>query len=46
MKVKVEDPTSWDAEWSESEGWKGPKLLKMAGLFNCWTSLEVKRSQS
>ncbi|XP_034231873.1 abasic site processing protein HMCES isoform X2 [Thrips palmi] len=41
-EVKVEDPGSWDGEWSETEGWKGPKLLKMAGLFSCWTSSEGK----
>lgn len=44
--VKIEDITAWDAEWSETEGWKGPNLLKMAGLFNCWTSPEGKQIYS
>lgn len=41
-EVCIEDPKSWKAEWNEIEGWKGPKLLKMAGLFSCWTSPEGK----
>lgn len=40
--VQIEDPTCWNAEWSETEGWSGPKLLKMAGLFSCWNSPEGK----
>ncbi|CAG2063818.1 unnamed protein product [Timema podura] len=36
--VRVEDPNTWSDEWSEEEGWKGPKLLAMAGLFDIWKS--------
>lgn len=43
-QVKIWDRSSWDNEdvWSEEEGWKGPQLLKMAGLFSRWTSSEVR----
>lgn len=41
FKIKIEDRACWNAEWNETEGWKGPKLLKLAGLFNCWVSPEV-----
>ena len=27
--------------WSEHKGWRGPHLLKMAGLFNTWLSPKV-----
>jgi hypothetical protein len=37
----VEDPDTWSNDWSENDGWKGPKLLHMAGLFDVWTSEEV-----
>nr|CAD7266418.1 unnamed protein product [Timema shepardi] len=36
--VRVEDHNTWSDEWSEEEGWKGPKLLAMAGLFDIWKS--------
>nr|CAD7460071.1 unnamed protein product [Timema tahoe] len=36
--VRVEEPNTWSDEWSEEEGWKGPKLLAMAGLFDIWKS--------
>jgi hypothetical protein len=40
--VKVSDESSWNnADWSEEEGWKGPKILKMAGLYDVWTSAKV-----
>ncbi|XP_069698023.1 abasic site processing protein HMCES [Periplaneta americana] len=38
--VRVEDPSTWSCDWSEDNGWKGPKLLHMAGLFDVWTSPE------
>lgn len=43
-QVKIWDRSSWDKEdvWSEDDGWKGPQLLKMAGLFSRWTSSEVR----
>ncbi|XP_039286894.1 abasic site processing protein HMCES-like [Nilaparvata lugens] len=37
--VRVEDAKCWEAaEFDRSRGWKGPKVLKMAGLFDVWTS--------
>ncbi|KAK3887427.1 hypothetical protein Pcinc_008472 [Petrolisthes cinctipes] len=46
--IKIWDRSSWDTEgvWSEEEGWKGPQLLKMAGLFSRWTSSEGKEVMS
>ena len=41
MQVRVEDPTTWSCDSCEDGGWKGPKLLYMAGLFDEWTSSEV-----
>lgn len=32
--IKVEDKSSWSDDWSEETGWKGLKLLKLAGIFN------------
>ena len=39
-EVKVWDRSSWNSDnlWSEEEGWRGPQMLKMAGLFSKWTS--------
>jgi hypothetical protein len=40
--VKISDSTEWEnAEWSETEGWKGPKLLHIAGLYDVWKSKNV-----
>ncbi|RZF49219.1 hypothetical protein LSTR_LSTR010949 [Laodelphax striatellus] len=37
--IRVEDARCWEsAEFDRSRGWKGPKVLKMAGLFDVWTS--------
>jgi hypothetical protein len=41
IQVCVEDPATWSCDWSENDGWKGPKLVHMAGLFDVWTSAEV-----
>ncbi|PNF39146.1 hypothetical protein B7P43_G01328 [Cryptotermes secundus] len=38
--VCIEDPATWSCDWSEVGGWRGPKLLYMAGLFDVWTSSE------
>ncbi|KAG8239149.1 hypothetical protein J437_LFUL018768 [Ladona fulva] len=40
--VKIEDESTWENSWSEEKGWHGPKLLKIAGLFNTWKSAEGK----
>ena len=37
----MEESSSWKTDWDEVSGWKGPKLLHMAGLYNIWTSKEV-----
>lgn len=39
--VKADDLTTWKDEWSEEGGWKGFKLLKMAGIFNKFKTAEV-----
>jgi len=41
MQVRVEDPATWSCDWNEDNGWNGPKLMYMAGLFDEWTSSEV-----
>lgn len=38
--VRVEDPATWSYDCCEDGGWKGPKLLYMAGLFDEWRSSE------
>ncbi|PSN35558.1 Embryonic stem cell-specific 5-hydroxymethylcytosine-binding protein [Blattella germanica] len=38
--VHVEDPTTWTNDWDDNTGWRGPKLLCMAGIFDIWTSPE------
>ncbi|KDR12790.1 hypothetical protein L798_13367 [Zootermopsis nevadensis] len=38
--VRVEDPATWSCDRSEKSGWKGPKLVHMAGLYDEWTSAE------
>lgn len=39
---------TWDKPgvWSEEEGWKGPQLLKIAGLFSYWKSSEGEEVMS
>ncbi|XP_076623562.1 abasic site processing protein HMCES-like [Colletes latitarsis] len=39
--VRADDPTTWKDEWSE-DGWKGFKVLKMAGIFNKYKTAEGK----
>lgn len=38
--VSIHDRNSWDVPdvWDDEEGWKGPQMLKMAGLFSRWVS--------
>jgi len=40
--VSIHERDSWDKPdvWDEEEGWKGPQMLKMAGLFSRWVSTE------
>ncbi|XP_053632971.1 abasic site processing protein HMCES isoform X2 [Cherax quadricarinatus] len=40
--IEIWNRESWDKPnvWNEEEGWKGPQLLKMAGLFSYWVSTE------
>lgn len=46
--VDIWNRKTWDTEnvWSEEEGWKGPQLLKLAGLFSRWTSTEGEEVMS
>ena len=38
----VADEGAWNrATWSEEDGWTGPKILMMAGLYDVWNSPEV-----
>lgn len=39
--VRADDSSTWKDEWSEETGWKGFKLLKMAGIFNTFKTGEV-----
>ncbi|MPC43788.1 Embryonic stem cell-specific 5-hydroxymethylcytosine-binding protein [Portunus trituberculatus] len=47
-QIKIWDRDTWDKPdvWSEEEGWKGPQLLKMAGLFSYWKSSEGEEVMS
>jgi hypothetical protein len=43
--LRVHDLALWeDGEWSEKEGWKGPKILMMAGLYDVWNSPQVSHT--
>ncbi|XP_064102180.1 abasic site processing protein HMCES-like [Macrobrachium nipponense] len=46
--VEIWNRKSWESDdlWTEEEGWKGPKTLKMAGLYSEWTSTEGIRTRS
>ncbi|KAL6267829.1 hypothetical protein P5V15_000901 [Pogonomyrmex californicus] len=39
--IKADDSTTWANEFSETDGWKGLKLLKLAGLFGIHKNEEV-----
>lgn len=41
--VKADDPTTWVNEFSETDGWKGFKVLKLAGIFGIHRTEEVDR---
>ena len=39
----VADEEAWKrGTWSENEGWKGPKIMYMAGLYDIWHSPQVR----
>lgn len=40
--VRADDPSTWKDEWSDEDGWKGLKTLKMAGIFNRFKTVEGK----
>ncbi|XP_053972301.1 abasic site processing protein HMCES [Hylaeus volcanicus] len=40
--IKTDDSTTSKDEWSEESGWKGFKVLKMAGIFNKFKTGEGK----
>lgn len=46
--VEIWNRDTWDKPdvWSAEEGWKGPRLLKIAGLFSSWTSTEGEEVMS
>lgn len=39
--VRSDDPTTWANEFSKTDGWKGFKVLKLAGIFGTFTTEEV-----
>lgn len=39
--VKADDPTTWNNEFMELDGWKGFKVLKLAGIFGTFETEEV-----
>ncbi|XP_045504156.1 abasic site processing protein HMCES isoform X2 [Colias croceus] len=39
--ININDPKSWKKEFKEDEGWKGMKLLYMAGLYHAWKDNDV-----
>ncbi|XP_045454601.1 abasic site processing protein HMCES [Melitaea cinxia] len=34
--IQVDDPETWNNKFNEVDGWKGIKLLHMAGLYHVW----------
>ncbi|GAB1866204.1 Abasic site processing protein HMCES [Camponotus japonicus] len=40
--VKADDPTTWSNESSKLDGWKGFKVLKLAGIFGTFETEEGK----
>lgn len=40
--VRADDCSTWKDEWSEESGWKGFKVLKMAGIFNTFKTEDVR----
>ncbi|XP_075984823.1 abasic site processing protein HMCES [Anticarsia gemmatalis] len=35
-KIKMDEPDTWNNSFDEEDGWKGIRLLYMAGLYNVW----------
>ncbi|XP_063239539.1 abasic site processing protein HMCES isoform X5 [Bacillus rossius redtenbacheri] len=40
--VLIDDPSTWDCRWSPEGGWCGPQLLRLAALFDVWTSPQAR----
>ncbi|XP_072753976.1 abasic site processing protein HMCES-like isoform X1 [Anoplolepis gracilipes] len=40
--IKADDPTTWSNEFAEEDGWKGFKVLKLAGIFGTFETEEGK----
>ncbi|CAH2985826.1 unnamed protein product [Chilo suppressalis] len=40
-EVKIDEPNTWDNTYDEENGWRGIKLLYMAGLYNIWQNEDV-----
>lgn len=41
--IKADDPATWTNEFSETDGWKGLNVLKLAGIFGAFTTDEVDK---
>lgn len=39
--LQIDEPNSWQNSYDEKNGWKGIKLLYMAGLYNVWQENDV-----
>ncbi|XP_063375170.1 abasic site processing protein HMCES [Cydia amplana] len=39
--IKMDDPTTWNNSYDDENGWKGIKLLHMAGLYHVWQNEQV-----
>ncbi|XP_048515317.1 abasic site processing protein HMCES isoform X2 [Athalia rosae] len=44
--VEIQDRDTWKNEWSMENGWNGIKLLKLAGIFDSWLTVEKKKIYS
>ncbi|XP_047113108.1 abasic site processing protein HMCES-like isoform X1 [Schistocerca piceifrons] len=40
LGIDIYDRKTWNLEWTAEGGWKGPRLLALAGLYNIWVSPE------
>jgi hypothetical protein len=39
--VRADNPITWPDEFSETDGWKGFKVLKLAGIYGTYKTEEV-----
>lgn len=44
--INISDRNTWNIEWTEGGGWKGPRLMALAGLYNIWVSPEGEKIYS